>query len=68
MLKRYLRLLVAVSFAGYLLFFFFEALSPRMEAIAEFEERLRGITQTTEATVTVLTSPLSLYPNLQGER
>jgi len=45
------RLLTAFGLAGYLLFWWFEGLSPRMRAIAKFESDLRGGGQPAAAAV-----------------
>lgn len=59
--RNYLSVIEAILYAAILMFFFFESVSPRMEAIAAFEHRIRGITQTTGITV------YNPVPNLQGE-
>ena len=41
--RRILRLGVALCLAGWLLFWMFEVMSPRMEAIRAFELALRGV-------------------------
>jgi Trk-type K+ transport system membrane component len=61
--RRYALLLVAVAFAGYLLFFWFESLgSPRTVALESLEYRIRGvappITQTVYSRTQYLTFSL----------
>ena len=63
--SRYYRLLVALGLAAWLLFWLFESLSPRMEAIAGLEMRLRGVTGTGVVAGGVVTGPLYSLP--QGE-
>jgi hypothetical protein len=61
--RHYLSVIEAIMYALILLFFFLESVSPRMEAIAAFEHKLRGITQTQTTGMTVY-NPV---PDLQGE-
>lgn len=49
--EAYLQIIKAILYAMILFFFFLESVNqPRMEAIAAFEHKLRGITQTRGST------------------
>lgn len=55
---RWLRVCVSLAFAAYLLFWFFEGLSPRMDSIAQWETRRKSAVKTHKEEQCVVTGTL----------